>query len=134
MNVHTDFNESSLKTAIICKLQCEFGTNLEDASPELIYRACALTVRDKLLFKMAETDKRDKQDKNKKVYYMSMEFLLGRSLANNILNLMKTQTFQNVMKDLGINPDQIIEYEPDAGLGNGGLGSHRGQLTRSRTE
>lgn len=122
MNVHTDFNESSLKTAIICKLQCEFGTNLEDASPELIYRACALTVRDKLLFKMAETDKRDKQDKNKKVYYMSMEFLLGRSLANNILNLMKTQTFQNVMKDLGINPDQLIEYEPDAGLGNGGLG------------
>ncbi|HHT66514.1 MAG TPA: glycogen/starch/alpha-glucan phosphorylase [Clostridiales bacterium] len=123
MEVHINWNdESSLKAAIINKLHCEFGTNLEEAAAELIYKACALVVRDKLLFKMAEANKRDKQDKNKKLYYLSMEFLLGRSLANNILNLMKTQTFQNVMRELGINPDQLIEYEPDAGLGNGGLG------------
>ena len=116
MEVHINWNdESSLKAAIINKLHCEFGTNLEEAAAELIYKACALVVRDKLLFKMAEANKRDKQDKNKKLYYLSMEFLLGRSLANNILNLMKTQTFQNVMRELGINPDQLIEYEPDAG-------------------
>ena len=115
-------NEKDLKDAITLKLKTQFGKNTNDVTPELIYQACALLVRDKLLVKMADTAKKDKEDQNKKVYYISMEFLIGRSLANNILNLMQSDTFKNVLTDFGINIDEVIQSEHDAGLGNGGLG------------
>ena len=115
-------NESVLKEAIITKLQHEYGRNIEDASSELIYKACALTVRDSLLKNMAETDKKDNENKNKKLYYLSMEFLIGRSLVNNALNLMQTDMFRKVLNDLGVNIIEMIEREPEPGLGNGGLG------------
>ena len=89
-------NEKDLKDAITLKLKTQFGKNTNDVTPELIYQACALLVRDELLVKMADTAKKDKEDQNKKVYYISMEFLIGRSLANNILNLMQSDTFKNV--------------------------------------
>ena len=73
-------NEDNLKNAIIDKLRSEFGRNIEDASSELIYRACALVVRESLFVKMAESDRRDRENRSKKVYYISMEFLMGRSL------------------------------------------------------
>ena len=115
-------NERELKSAIINKLKTQFGKNLEDASPQLIYQACALLVRDELLVKMSETEEKDKKDGNKKVYYISMEFLMGRSLSNNILNLMQSDTFKKVLSELGVDIDKVIQSEPDAGLGNGGLG------------
>lgn len=115
-------NKDNLKNAIIDKLRSEFGRNIEDASSELIYRACALVVRESLFVKMAESDRRDRENRSKKVYYISMEFLMGRSLANNILNLMRSDVFRNVLNEFGVNVDDITRHEPDAGLGNGGLG------------
>lgn len=115
-------NESTLKSAIIHKLQQEYGKSIEDASLELIYKSCALVVRDSLLANMAETNKKDINDKNKKLYYLSMEFLIGRSLVNNALNLIQTDIFRNVLHDLGVNIDNMINIEPEPGLGNGGLG------------
>ncbi|TAH72104.1 MAG: glycogen/starch/alpha-glucan phosphorylase [Anaerolineaceae bacterium] len=115
-------NEINLKKAIIDKLQQEYGRTIEDASLELIYKACALVVRDSLLSNMAATDKKDREDKIKKLYYLSMEFLIGRSLVNNALNLMQTDMFRNVLNDLGINIDEMLKKEPEPGLGNGGLG------------
>ena len=114
--------EQELKDAIENKLNTQFGRCLDQADPNLIYQACALVVRDELLVKMAETEKKDKKDGNKKVYYISMEFLMGRSLSNNILNLMQSDLFNNVLTELGVNLDDILQSEPDAGLGNGGLG------------
>ena len=123
MEANTVFsNEDNLKNAIIDKLSREFGRNLEDASPELIYKACALLVRDNLFMKMAESERRDRECRSKKVYYISMEFLMGRSLANNIINLMQSDVFKNVLNNLGVSIDDIIRNEPDTGLGNGGLG------------
>ena len=115
-------NESTLKSAIIHKLQQEYGKSIEDAPLELIYKSCALVVRDSLLANMAETNKKDINDKNKKLYYLSMEFLIGRSLVNNALNLIQTDIFRNVLHDLGVNIDNMINIEPEPGLGNGGLG------------
>lgn len=115
-------NEAALKSSIINKLQQEYGKSIEDASLELIYKACALVVRDNLLSNMALTNKCDKDGKNKKLYYLSMEFLIGRSLVNNTLNLIQTDMFINVLKDLGININDMIKEEPEPGLGNGGLG------------
>lgn len=123
MNLNMLFkNETDLKNAIINKLKIQFGKNIEDTSKDLIYQACALVVRDQLLLKMAITDKKDKEDASKKVYYISMEFLMGRSLSNNILNLMQDAVFKKVLTELGINLNEIAQIEPDAGLGNGGLG------------
>ncbi len=115
-------NKAELKNLIISKLKTQFGKNINDASKELIYQACALVVRDELLSKMAATEQKDKKDNNKKVYYISMEFLMGRSLSNNILNLMQSNNFKSVLNELGVNLDDIVQSEPDAGLGNGGLG------------
>lgn len=115
-------SEDNLKNAIIEKLRQEFGRSLEEATEELIYKAIALIIRENLLNKIATSKKKIKDANNKKLYYLSMEFLIGRSLTNNILNLMKTEVFTNVLKNLGINIDELIGYEPDAGLGNGGLG------------
>ncbi len=121
MKYYIDFSsEQTLKEAIVNKLKHEFGKNVDEASPELIYKACALVIRDRLLAQMAETNKKDIN--NKKLYYLSMEFLAGRSLANNIINLMQTDSFNNVFKEFGLNLEQILHYEPEAGLGSGGLG------------
>ena len=123
MNMNIEYtNESNIKNAIISRLQQEYGRSLENAPLELIYRACALTVRDILLSNMADTDKKDKEDKKKKLYYLSMEFLIGRSLVNNALNLIQTNVFKDVLTDLGIDIEEMLQKEPEPGLGNGGLG------------
>ncbi|NLO10458.1 MAG: glycogen/starch/alpha-glucan phosphorylase [Clostridiales bacterium] len=124
MNTNIDriINESYIKNSLINKLQQEFGRSIEDAPLELIYKACALAVRDILLDNMATTAKKDRDDKNKKLYYLSMEFLIGRSLVNNALNLMHTNMFRKVLTELGIKVDDMLQKEPEPGLGNGGLG------------
>lgn len=115
-------DESEIKNIIINKLKQEYGKNIEDAPIELIYKACALSIRDILLANMAKTDRKDREDKSKKLYYLSMEFLIGRSLVNNALNLMHTDMYRSVLTELGISIDEMIQREPEPGLGNGGLG------------
>ena len=104
------------------KLSRYFGCTAAEASREQMYKATAMTVRDLL------TDKRGsfKKDVNragaKRVYYMCMEFLLGRSLKTNLGNLGLSDDYREALKDLGADLEDLYECEPDAGLGNGGLG------------
>ncbi len=104
------------------KLSRYFGCTPAEASREQMYKATAMTVRDLL------TDKRGnfKKDVNragaKRVYYMCMEFLLGRSLKTNLGNLGLADSYAEALKSLGADLDDLYECEPDAGLGNGGLG------------
>ena len=104
------------------KLSRYFGCTAAEASREQMYKATAMTVRDLL------TDKRGafKKDVNragaKRVYYMCMEFLLGRSLKTNLGNLGLSEKYGEALKELGADIDDLYECEPDAGLGNGGLG------------
>ncbi|MDE6060011.1 MAG: glycogen/starch/alpha-glucan phosphorylase, partial [Clostridia bacterium] len=99
-----------------------FGVKPEDASKTQIYRATCMCVRD-ILTQTRVNFKKQVHDKNaKQIYYMSMEFLLGRSLRNHLFNMGITNEVTKAVESLGVSMDEIYAYEPDAGLGNGGLG------------
>ena len=98
------------------------GVSADHASYEQFYKAISEILRDMLAVGRSEiSEKADKTGK-KRVYYLSMEFLMGRSLKNNLYNMNLTSVFQSVLKDYGITLEKLYECEPDAGLGNGGLG------------
>lgn len=104
------------------KLLHFFGVSPEEATYDHYYKAVAMILRDMMALGRSEiTDKANKTGR-KKVYYLSMEFLMGRSLKNNLYNLNLTKTFESVLSDYGVKLERLYECEPDAGLGNGGLG------------
>lgn len=115
-------SEEALKKEIVGKVGRHFGKVMEDATPQMVYSACALTVRDRIMEMWAKSHKQVKKEGSKKLYYLSFEFLMGRLLCTNILNLMQTEEYKNVLEDLGYSIPEIAELENDAGLGNGGLG------------
>ena len=114
--------QEALKKEIIGKVNRHFGKVLEEATPHMIYAACALTVRDKIMEKWAVSHREVKKEGSKKLYYLSFEFLMGRLLCTNVLNMMQTEDYRAVLNDLGYSLEEIAELENDAGLGNGGLG------------
>ena len=90
--------------------------------PFYLFEAMALTVRDRIMYQWHKTWKRHSQPNTRKAYYLSLEFLIGRALGNHLLNLdIKEQTREAFM-DFAVELEDVIEEEPDAGLGNGGLG------------
>lgn len=116
------FTPVQLRSLIELKLQNEFSVTPDEASDELFYKALALVVREALTDKRrrftADADSRGA----KRVYYLCMEFLLGRSLKNNLSNLGIEQIASEVLSQMGVDLENLYELEPDAGLGNGGLG------------
>src|SRR6201987_2285330 len=92
------------------------------ASARERFEAFASSVRDVLAHRWVQTKTTYEQQNAKRIYYLSMEFLLGRSLANNVTNLLLDPVAQHAMQEKGIDWLELIEQEPDAGLGNGGLG------------
>ncbi len=115
-------DEQELKNLIVGKVSRYYGKVMEDATPNMVYNACALTARDQIMEKWAVSHKEVKQEGSKKLYYLSFEFLMGRLLCTNILNLMQTDRYKHVLESLGYTLDEVAELENDAGLGNGGLG------------
>ena len=110
------------KELVESKLAHFIGVNPEEATNEQFYKAIALIVRDMMSQGRAEFSKEGSKKGTKRVYYLCMEFLMGRSLKNNLYNLNLTKVFESVLKDYGVKLDGIYDCEPDAGLGNGGLG------------
>ena len=92
------------------------------ASARERFEAFAHSVRDILAQRWVQTKTTYERQNAKRIYYLSMEFLLGRSLANNVTNLLLDPVVQHAVKEKGIDWLELIEQEPDAGLGNGGLG------------
>lgn len=86
------------------------------------FTAVALTVRNRILDLMLETEKRYQQQDAKRLYYLSLEYLIGRSLTNNLINLGLYDLFRDALLEQGIDLEELEEYESDAALGNGGLG------------
>lgn len=109
-------------TLLSGKLARHFGVVASDASRSQIYKTVIMTVRDMLAEKRTEFKHEVKSQQKKRVYYMCMEFLIGRSLKNNLQNLGLENTFRDALKDMGYDIDEIYSAEPDPGLGNGGLG------------
>ena len=118
----TQFDKESIKRSILGKLQRYNGRTLADATEQQIYYAVASTVRDQIMQKWMAYREKDKSYAGKRLYYLSVEFLTGRSLHCNILNLCSTEEYRQAMEELGLNWREICREEPEPGLGNGGLG------------
>ena len=118
----TQFDKESIKRSILGKLQRYNGRTLADATEQQIYYAVASTVRDQIMQKWMTYREKDKSYTGKRLYYLSVEFLTGRSLHCNILNLCSTEEYCQAMEELGLNWREICREEPEPGLGNGGLG------------
>ncbi len=103
-----------------CKKQ--FGCSINEATKQQAYKTLCLVVKDILIDKNIEFTKSVKDKEEKQVYYMSMEFLVGTSLRNNISNLKLEKPFTAALSKAGIDIGELYDMEPDAGLGNGGLG------------
>ena len=114
--------EKEVQLLIQGKLSRYFGVSPKEASREQIYKAVVMSVRDILLEKRQQFHKVMKAKKGKRVYYLCMEFLLGRSLKNNIYNLGLAEEYSKALKYFDLTLEDLYEQEPDAGLGNGGLG------------
>ncbi|HPE95552.1 MAG TPA: glycogen/starch/alpha-glucan phosphorylase, partial [Bacillota bacterium] len=113
---------NSNKENLCSKLSRYYGVSPEEATPEQVYKAAVLTVRDILTTKRKDFSRKVKQEGSKRVYYMCMEFLLGRSLRQNLCNLGLEDEFRQMLDGYGFSIDELYELEDDAGLGNGGLG------------
>ena len=111
-----------IKETILSTLDRVFGVSLENATDEQCYKAVALTVRDLMAAGRSEYMANAEKTHTKQVYYLCMEFLLGRSLKNNLFNLGIEEDFRKALAEMGLKLDCLYEQEPDAGLGNGGLG------------
>ena len=116
------FDKEKFKKELESNVRMLFRRKLEEATPQQIYQAVAYSVKDDIIDNWIETHKAyEKQDK-KMVYYMSMEFLMGRALGNNMINLLCYDDVRETLEELGLDLNLIEDQEPDAALGNGGLG------------
>ena len=115
--------KEQLKVLINGKLIRHYGKEFSNATRSQIYNATALVVRDFMMDNWVKTQEKVEQQNAKQVCYLSMEFLLGRSLKNNVFNLGMTEVFDRALKDAGTSLNELYyEEEQDAALGNGGLG------------
>jgi len=118
----TKFDKESIKQTIVGKVQRYNGRNIEDATTQQIYRAVASTVRDQIMQKAVISREARIKQKGKRLYYLSVEYLMGRSMYCNMLNMLSTKEYTEALQELGIDIRDILKEEPEPGLGNGGLG------------
>jgi starch phosphorylase len=119
-----DFNKDKFKEEILDHVRNFSRKSLEDATPQELYQAVAFAVRDIITDDWIASQRLYNKTAPKTLYYLSMEFLIGRALGNNLVNMGIWDNVNEVLHELNIkmNFSQIEEEEPDAGLGNGGLG------------
>ncbi len=115
-------DESSVAESFGYHIAYSFGRDEYTATDRDAYQALALSVRDRLMERFFATQKRFYAEDRKRVYYLSLEFLLGRLLSNNIINLGATDAHRAAMDRIGLSLEELAGTEPDPGLGNGGLG------------
>jgi len=116
------YTSTTLAAMIEKKLSHNFGVSPEQASDELFYKACVLVLLEIMNERRADFKKKVGEQEAKTVYYLSMEFLMGRSLKNNLFNLELTDTMSKALAKFKVKLDRLYDFESDAGLGNGGLG------------
>ena len=116
------YTKKELMSLITGKLQRNFGRDVDEATSEQVFQACALVLRDMMSERHRKTVEKIQDQHQKRVHYLSMEFLMGRSLRKNAYNLGLEQALSEAVEALGFSAADLFEEEPDAGLGNGGLG------------
>lgn len=115
-------SSGEIRKMLLSKLSHNFGVSPAEATNEHFYKALVLVVNDIMNQRRAQFTKSAAKQRSKQVYYLCMEFLMGKSLKNNLFNLGIEETVLTALSNLGIKLDDLYEQEPDAGLGNGGLG------------
>ena len=117
-----NYSSKQLKLLLTRKLSHNFGVAPENASDEIFYKASALVLSDIMRDRRMKFRDAEKKADSKRIYYLSMEFLMGRSFKNTLYNLGLTKEFEALLKEYGVSLQKLYEFENDAGLGNGGLG------------
>ncbi|MBQ4358666.1 MAG: glycogen/starch/alpha-glucan phosphorylase [Proteobacteria bacterium] len=118
----TGMSDNTLVMAVVDHLRYTFAKNKKTASADDIYLAMSLAIRDRLIHRWMKTMKRYYENDAKRVYYLSAEYLLGRSMRNNLMNMGLYDTAKRLLAEHDLDLSEIEAHEPDPGLGNGGLG------------
>ena len=122
LGVSQTMNKDELKKAIALNVKSLYRKTIDEATPAMIYQAVALAVKDMIIDRWIATHKEYEKQDAKVVYYMSMEFLTGRFLGNNIISLCEQKEIEEALSELGFDLNSIEDQERDPALGNGGLG------------
>ena len=117
-----EINKEEFKKDVKANIRNLFRKDITEATGQQIFQAVAYAVKDYIVDMWMATHKKYEADDAKTVYYLSMEFLMGRALGNNIINLGADKQIHEALAELGVDLNVIEDEEPDAGLGNGGLG------------
>ena len=118
----TDADIDEVKSAVLAKLALAVGKDPSSAVDRDWFVATALTIRDRIMHRWLASERESQSKGRKRVYYLSLEFLIGRLLADVLCNLGLTELFHIALGDLGVDLNALRAAEPDAALGNGGLG------------
>ena len=116
------FNKEAFKKGVGENLRTLFRRTLEEATPQQIFQAVSYEIKEKIVENWMETQKAYEEEDPKMVYYMSMEFLMGRALGNNMINMQAYEGVKEALQEMGLDINMVEDQEPDAALGNGGLG------------
>ena len=116
------FDKQEFKTEVLSNLKKIYRKTIDTATKQEIFQAVSYAVKDFIMDRWIATQKAYKEKDPKFVYYLSMEFLMGRALGNNMINLCCYNEVKEVLEELGLDLNVIEDEEPDAALGNGGLG------------
>jgi glycogen phosphorylase len=116
------FDDASLRHDTLKELLYGVGKDVDTATLHDLYSAVALAIRDRLVGRWHETQRRIRSQETRKVYYLSLEFLMGRTLLNAAINLDLDASARKLLEEIGVRLERLVEEEQDAGLGNGGLG------------
>ena len=120
--INKQFKKEAFKESVKENVKFLYRKTLEEATQEQIFQAVSYTVKDVIIDNWLESQNAFKEQDPKIVYYMSMEFLMGRALGNNLLNLTAYNEVKEALEELGLDLNVIEDQEPDPALGNGGLG------------
>ena len=117
-----DIKKEELKESIEDYLKILFRKTVDEANQQQVFQAVSYAIKDIIVDQWIATHKEYEKQDAKTVYYLSMEFLMGRALGNNIINMKADKVVKEVLDELGLDLNIIEDQEPDPALGNGGLG------------
>lgn len=116
------FDKEAFKKEVKNNVKTLFRKSVDEATQQQLFQAVSYAVKDEIIDRWIQTQELYKKEDPKTVYYLSMEFLMGRALGNNLINMTEYKEVEEALDEMGINLNVIEDQEPDAALGNGGLG------------
>lgn len=122
------FDKEIFKKSVVDNVKNLYRRTIDEATPNQVFQAVAYAVKDVIIDEWIATHKEYEKKDVKTVYYLSMEFLMGRALGNNIISIMARQEVREALDELGFDLNVIEDQEPDAALGNGRSGTSGSML------